>query len=88
MADLFANRPLPNRRPGMSGFNAYAAGNKYYGGGRNAPNVGAVNSMQGYNERDTKAKARKNAILKRMKSQGMGNPMNINVMRSDFGGVV
>lgn len=88
MADLFGNKSLPNRRPGMTGFNPYSAGIKHYGGGRSAPNVGPVKDLQGYNERDMKARARKNAILKRMKNQSMGNPLNFNVMRSDYGGVV
>lgn len=88
MPGPFGNRNLPNRRPGMTGFNPYAAGIKHYEGGRNAPNVGPVQDLQGYNQRDNQARARKNAILKRMKSQPMGNPMNLNVMRSDYGGVV
>jgi hypothetical protein len=32
--------------------------------------------MQGYNQRDNENSARRNAILRRMKGQAGGNPMN------------
>lgn len=70
MADLFGNRRQLNKPPGFKGFNSYAAGKKTYGGGRSMPNIGPVMNMQGYNERDNKAKARKNAALRRLKAQG------------------
>lgn len=52
----------------MNGFNPYGAGNKVYGAGRPMPNVGAVNK-EGYRKRDRLAKARKNAMMRRLKAQ-------------------
>ncbi|MGS2592247.1 hypothetical protein [Streptomyces hebeiensis] len=78
--DLFGNKPVPNAAPGMKAFNPYAAGNKRYGGGRSMPNLGPVANPQGYAERDNRAQARKNAILRRMKGANTGNPMNSSVM--------
>jgi hypothetical protein len=86
MADLFGNNRVPNPPPGMGGFNSYAAGNKRYGGGRSMPNIGPVANPQGYSERDNKALARKNAILRRLKGQQTGNPMNKNVLNFIGGG--
>lgn len=88
MADLFGNKRVPDRAPGFKGFNPYSAGSKRYGGGRSMPNIGPVggDGQAGYNERDNKAKARKNAILRRLKGQQSGNPMNPNIMRSDTQG--
>lgn len=54
-------------------FTSYAAGGKIYGGGRNAPNVGPVRNMQGYAERDNKAKGMRAALLRRMKANKTGN---------------
>jgi hypothetical protein len=45
----------------------YAAGNKIYGGGRDAPNLGPVDPA-GYNERDLKYQARRDAMLRRLKA--------------------
>lgn len=45
-------------------FNPYASGKKHYGGGRHAPNVGAVRNKTGYAKRSLKAKARRDALLK------------------------
>lgn len=80
IVDLFGNKPTPNPPPGMRGFNSYAAGNKYYGGGRSFPNMGPVSGtgMQGYAQRDNEAKARKSAIQRRMRSQNSGSPMSNN----------
>lgn len=50
----------------------YAAGKKIYGGGRTAPNIGPVDKL-GYRERDAKVRARRNALLRRMKSGQAGN---------------
>ena len=50
----------------------YAAGNKIYGGGRDAPNLGPVNPM-GYRDRDLKYDARRTAILRRLKATQSGN---------------
>lgn len=79
IVDWFGNKQTPNAAPGMKAFNPYAAGNKRYGAGRPMPNIGPVAHPQGYNERDNKAQARKNAILRRMKGAGSGNPMNQSV---------
>lgn len=75
IADLFGNKPVPTT-PGQKSFNPYAAGNKTYGSGRPMPTIGPVASPQGYNERDNRASARKNAIMRRMKASGQGNPMS------------
>jgi hypothetical protein len=79
IVDFFGNKQVPTPVSGKI-FNPYSAGNKSYGAGRNAPNVGAVNSLQGYNERDNRAQSRKNAIMRRMKGQSTGNPMNSSVL--------
>lgn len=47
-----------------SGFNPYAAGKKHYGTGRSMPTTGAVDKL-GYSERDSKAAARRAALLRR-----------------------
>jgi len=46
------------------------------------PNIGPVSGsgQLGYAERDNQAKARKAAILRRLKGQMGGNPMNFNVL--------
>lgn len=46
----------------------YAVGNKIYGGGRSFPNIGPVDKL-GYRERDAKSRARRDAILRRMKAR-------------------
>lgn len=48
-------------------FNSYAAGNKVFGGGRSMPTLGPVDPT-GYRERDLKLKARRNAVLRRLKA--------------------
>jgi hypothetical protein len=53
------------------GFNTYAAGRKIYGGGRSNPTSGPVDKM-GYRERDMKHKARKKAIMNRLKAKKQG----------------
>jgi hypothetical protein len=78
--DYFGNKQVPNPPPGQKAFNPYAAGNKHYGSGRPMPTIGPVASPQGYDERDNRASARKNAILRRMNGAGTGNPMNASVM--------
>lgn len=88
IVDLFGNRPVPNPPPGgIGGFNQYAAGAKHYGGGRSMPNIGPVDNMQGYNERDNRAQSRKNAIMRRMKGQNTGNPMDASVLGYTSSGV-
>lgn len=56
-------------------FNAYVAGNRVFNGGSSAPTMGPVDPT-GYRERDLKIKARRNAILRRMKSNSKGHFMN------------
>lgn len=56
-------------------FNEMAAGPKVYGAGRYFPTSGLVDKI-GYRERDLQAKARKNAILKRMQAQQKGSYMS------------
>lgn len=55
-----------------SGINPYSAGGKIYGGGRSFPTLGPVDKL-GYKERDLKHKARRNAILRKMKAKQSGN---------------
>lgn len=78
--DLFGNKNVPPPQGGSKSFNPYAAGNKHYGAGRSMPTIGPVASPQGYDERDNRAQARKNAIMRRMKGSATGNPMNPGVM--------
>lgn len=49
----------------------YAVGNKVYGGGRSNPTSGPVDKT-GYRERDARTKARRDAILRRMKAKQSG----------------
>ena len=79
IADLFGNKPVPSPPPGQKAFNPYAAGNKTYGSGRPIPTIGPVASPQGYDERDNRARARMNAIQRRMKGSATGNPMTPSV---------
>ena len=51
-----------NSLVGGGGFNAFSAGQKMYGSGRRAPNVGMTSNMTGYGERDLRNQARKNAL--------------------------
>lgn len=48
-------------------FLPYAAGDKIYGGGRDAPNIGPVDPT-GHRERDLKYQARRSAMLRRLKA--------------------
>lgn len=55
----------------------YAVGDKIYGGGRSFPTMGPVDQL-GYAERDAKAKARRDAVLRLMKMNAkaeFANPM-------------
>jgi hypothetical protein len=61
-------------------FLPYAAGDKVYGGGRDAPNIGPVDPS-GYNERDLKYQARRDAILRRMKAMQTSNYMSPDAQR-------
>ena len=66
------------------GFNQYAAGAKQYGlaGGRTAT-TGPVSAQgqTGYDERDQKARARRQAVLQRMQASQNGNYMSAPYMR-------
>ena len=73
LSDWQGNQKVPTPAPGMKAFNPYSAGNKRYGAGRSMPNIGPVAHPLGYAERDNKAQARKNAIMRRMKGAGTGN---------------
>jgi hypothetical protein len=57
----------PTQKSAGGGFQAYAAGNKAYGGGRPAPNVGMTANMAGYGRRDGAMQARRQAFLDRAK---------------------
>lgn len=61
-------------------FNPYSVGNKIYGGGRSFPTSGPVDPT-GYRERDLQTKARRDAILRRMKAQIAGNYMSADFLR-------
>jgi hypothetical protein len=58
----------------------YAAGNKIYGGGRDAPNIGPVDPT-GHAERDLKYQARRSAMLRRLKATQSGNYMSSDALR-------
>lgn len=55
--------------------NRYTTGNKVYGGGRSMPTVGRVDPL-GYKTRDLKTKAKRNALLRRMKAKQAGRYMS------------
>lgn len=85
--DFFGNKRVPNPAPGQGqGFNPYAAGRKHYGGGRSMPNIGPVQDLLGYAKRDNKRSAKQNAIQRRLKAQGTGNPMAFNYLNYIGGG--
>ncbi len=63
------NRFRPDRgspAQGGGGFNPYAAGKKHYGSGRPMPTVGKVTDRAGYKQRDVKAAARRDALMRRI----------------------
>jgi hypothetical protein len=75
---------MPNPAAPDSGFNPYAAGDKHYGlSGRTAATSGPVSAQgqQGYDERDTKQKARRQAVLQRMQAAQNGNYMSADYLR-------
>lgn len=61
-------------------FLPYTVGNRVYGGGRSFPTMGPVDKL-GYRERDLKHKARRQAMLNRLKAQQSGNYMSSAVGR-------
>lgn len=58
----------------------YAVGNKIYGGGRSAPNIGPVDRL-GYRERDAVSGARRDAVLRRLKAVQGGKTGSADAMR-------
>lgn len=56
-------------------FNPYGAGAKQYGVA-GVPNLGPTSSPEGYDERDLMIKARRNAMLRRMKAKQGGRFMS------------
>lgn len=62
------------------GFNAYAAGNKDYGPGRSAPNIGASDKA-GYQMRDNRASLMRSAMLSRLQAYQQGNYASPNAQR-------
>lgn len=58
----------------------YLVGNRVYGGGRPHPTSGPVDPL-GYRERDAKHKARKAAILRRMKAKKSKNYLSADALR-------
>jgi len=65
---------------GIQTFNPYGAGQKVYGSGRSAPNIGPTSSPEGYATRDAQAKVRKQAMLKRLKAMQRGRYMSSDYM--------
>lgn len=63
-----ANAPTLGAPQGGAGFNSYAAGEKSYGMGRPAPSMGKIADRTGYAQRDAKAAARREALLRRVNS--------------------
>ena len=57
----------------------YAVGDKIYGGGSSAPNIGPVDPM-GHRTRDLKYQARREAMERRLKAK-----KNMNYMSPDIG---
>jgi hypothetical protein len=62
-------------------FNPYAAGSKIYSQVSSAPTIGPVDKA-GYAERDRAIKARKNAVLAKMKAMSIGAYANPAALRS------
>ena len=58
----------------------YLVGNKVYGSGRSFPTMGPVDKL-GYMERDAKATARRNALLRQMKANEKGKYMSADSLR-------
>lgn len=59
----------------------YAVGNRIYGGGRSFPTMGPVDPM-GYRERDLQASARRDAVLRKLKSMQSGNYASADALRA------
>lgn len=76
-----STNPYTGVARGGGGFNAYAAGAKQYGSGRPMPTMGRVDPT-GYQERDRLARAKRNAILARLKAGNAGQFASANYNRS------
>lgn len=59
----------------------YLVGNRVYGGGRPFPNIGPSDPM-GYRERDLATKARRSAVLRRMKANRGKSYMSADSLRT------
>lgn len=66
--------------PRTSGISPYSVGEKIYGGGRSFPTTGPVDPM-GYRERDAKASARRNAVLRRLQAKQSGKYASADALR-------
>lgn len=75
---MLVSRNAP--KPGGMQFNPYAAGRKTYGAGRDFPTIG-TNDKLGYRMRDAQGKARKRAVMRRMKAIQSGRIMQPDVLR-------
>lgn len=68
-------------RGSIQTFNPFAAGRKVYGNGSYAPNLGPTSSPDGYRTRDAIARARRTAMLRRLKATQQGNYMSEDYLR-------
>lgn len=59
----------------------YLVGDKVYGGGRSFPTMGPVDKL-GYAERDAKAAARRDALLRQMRANIKGNFNSADALRN------
>jgi hypothetical protein len=59
----------------------YAVGNRVYNGFSPSPRVGPVADRSGYKERDLKYRARRNAVLRRMKAKSKGKHLSADALR-------
>lgn len=70
------------QRPNRSGFNNYAAGDKRYGFAQSrGPNTGMALDRSGYAERDQRAQARRNMLLKRLQARQGDNYFSADAQR-------
>jgi hypothetical protein len=61
-------------------YEPYGVGDKIYGSGRPHPTSGPVDKL-GYRERDRKTKAKRNAMLRRLKAGNAKKYMNPDYLR-------
>lgn len=59
----------------------YSVGNRIYGGGRPFPTMGPVDPM-GYRERDLQTSARRDAVLRKLKSLQAGKYASADALRT------